>query len=129
MSLRKIKHPVEYSFLQWMNSHPDSAHWADRNRFFQFVKTVARFSARKWKNREYVKSRILAIKPTFDPEFLERHLDLFSVLLDFQQVQPLTSQLSISGRDVKKGHYIEVRVKNGAIQEVEVPFRHHRTTA
>jgi hypothetical protein len=122
MSLYKIKQPVEYAFLQWMNNFPDSAHPLDQKRFFEFVKTVCRYKAIKWKKPDYLRKRILEAKPHFDKEFLERRLDLYSKLLDFHRANPCSSQLQHSKKKVKDGHYIEIHVKNGIISEVERPL-------
>jgi hypothetical protein len=84
MSLYKIKQPVEYAFLQWMNNFPDSAHPLDQKRFFEFVKTVW-YKAIKWKKPDYLRKRILEAKPHFDKEFLEGRLDLYTKLLDFHR--------------------------------------------
>ncbi|HOI16244.1 MAG TPA: hypothetical protein PK036_07850 [Geobacteraceae bacterium] len=122
MSLFKIKNPVEYSFIQWMNNFPDSGHWADKERFFRFVKTVSRYKALRWKNANYLKKRILDRKPNFDADFLENILDLYSTLLEFQGSKAVSSQFRLSDRKVKTNHFIEIRVKNGVLIEEELPF-------
>lgn len=120
MTLRKIKQPVEYSFLQWINNYPDSGHWADKERFLKFVKTVCKYNATRWKEPEHLKYRILEAKPHFDPDFLNRLLDLYSDLIEFYKTGACPSTQLVN-RDVKKGHNIEMRVKNGNIYEIEVP--------
>ncbi len=127
MAVFKIKNPVEYSFLQWMNNHPDSTHWADKERFFRFVKVVARHGANTWKNRQYLKDRILEIMPSFDGELLEARLDLYYDLLDFQATRPLI-ETGINSSEVTTGHYIEIYVEKGLISEIEVPLQNHRTS-
>lgn len=122
MSLFKIKQPVEYSFLQWINNFPDSGHWADKERFFRFVKTVCRYNAKNWKKPDYLRKRILEAKPNFDQEFLDSLLNLYINLLEFYRAMAYSSQMQLSKRKVKKGHYIEIRVKNGIIYEVELPI-------
>ena len=47
-ALVKYKHPVEYSFRQWMGNYPESHHWADRERFIQFTKNVYVHNASKY---------------------------------------------------------------------------------
>jgi len=122
MAIRKIKQPVEYSFFQWINNYPDSGHWKDKERFFIFVKTVCKCNSSRWKDNKYLKKRILEVKPHFDPEFLERLLDFYGNLIQFYKTGSCpTIQLATSGT-VKKGHYIEVRVKKGVIQEIELPL-------
>jgi hypothetical protein len=59
MGLQKIKTPVEYSFYQWMNSFPDSTHPCDKKRFYTFVRTVCRYNAKKWKDINSVRQKIL----------------------------------------------------------------------
>ena len=119
MSLYRIRQPTEYSFLQWINSYPDSGHWTDEERFFEFVKTACIYRARKWKDSNYLRQRILDKKPHFDRESLDYHLDLYKILIKFYETEgcPITRR---SSREVKKGYYIEVRVKNGEICEREL---------
>ena len=59
MSLYKIKQPVEYSFLQWMNNYRDSGHWRDKERFLEFARTVCAHHATKWKRPEFLREKIL----------------------------------------------------------------------
>jgi hypothetical protein len=125
MSLFRIKNPVEYSFFQWMNSSPDSGHWADKERFLSFVKTVCRYKASKWKNRSYLKKKILENKPHFDKEFLENLLDLHLNLLEFHKSTACSSQFQIGSKEVKKDHFIEIRVEKGKIVEQELPLKSH----
>jgi hypothetical protein len=122
MSLYKIKQPIEYAFLQWMNNFPDSGHWADKERFFGFTKTVCRYKAKKWKKPDYIRKRILEAQPHFDQEFLEGLPNLYTNLLNFHRARAYSSQLQLSKRKVNEGHYIEIRVKNGIISEVELPL-------
>lgn len=121
MTIYKIKQPVEYSFLQWINNYPDSGHWADKGRFFEFVKTVCRYNATKRKKPEHLKKKILEAKPHFDPEFLDRLLDLYSNLIEFYKTSACQTTRLIR-RTIKKGHYIEVLVKKGNIHEIELPL-------
>ena len=121
MSLYKIKQPVEYTFLQWMNNYPDSGHWADEERFFRFVKTVCRYNASRWKKPDYLRKKILEVKPHFDQGFLDSLLNLYISLLEFYRTNACSST-RLSSRKIKKGHYIEVRVKKGNIYEVELPL-------
>ena len=121
MTIRKIKQPVEYSFLQWIKNYPDSTHWADKERFLRFVKTVCKYNATRWKKSDHLKNRILEAKPHFDPDFLDRLLDLYDNLIEFYKTEACPSTQSVN-RAVKKGHFIEVRVKKGIICEVELPL-------
>lgn len=122
MSIVKIKQPVEYSFLQWINNFPNSGHWKDKERFFRFVKTVCRYNARNWKKPNYLKKRILQTKPHFDKQILDGLLNLYADLLQFHKIRYCSSQLRVSKRNIKEGHYIEIRVKNGTILETELPY-------
>lgn len=121
MALRKIKQPVEYSFLQWINNYPDSGHWADKERFLCFAKTVCKYNATRWKRRDYVKNRIVKVKPHFDPDFLDRVLDLYDNLIQFHKTGACPAT-ELVHRTVKKGYYIELRAKKGIIYEVELPL-------
>ncbi|MEW5994772.1 MAG: hypothetical protein AB1744_10295, partial [Candidatus Zixiibacteriota bacterium] len=120
MSLYKIGNPVEFSFTQWMNNYPNSAHWADKERFFRFAKTVCRHNATKWKNTLFLRNRILERLPHFDQDFLESLLDLYANLIEFYKVLPLTGQFQHSDRKVRTGFYIKKYAKNGKILEKEV---------
>jgi len=122
MALVRIRQPVEYSFLQWINNHPDSGHWADKERFLRFVKTVCRYNANRWKRSNYLKSRILEVKPHFDPDLLDRLLDLYDDLIQFHKTGACISTQSVINRTSTRGHYIEVRVRNGIIYERELPL-------
>ena len=121
MTIYKIKQPVEYSFLQWINNYPDSGHWADKERFLRFVKTVCKYNATRWKKPDHLKKKILEAKPQFNCEFLDRLLDLYSDLIAFYKAGACPTTQSIR-RTIKRGHYIEVRVKKGNICEVELPL-------
>ena len=121
MTICKIKQPVEYSFIQWINNYPDSGHWADKERFFRFVKTVCRYNASRWKKTDFLKNKILEAKPHFDPEFLNRLLYLYDNLIEFHKTSACTTPRLVD-KLAKEGHYIELRVKKGNIYEVELPL-------
>lgn len=125
MNLIRIKNPVEYSFIQWMNNFPDSGHWTDKERFFRFVKTACRYKAHKWKNPNYLKTRIFDRNPNFDTDSLEIILNLYLNLLEFQGSKAVSSQIRVSDRNVKANHFLEIRVENGKIVEEELPFESH----
>lgn len=122
MSLFKIKQPVEYSFLQWINNYPDSGHWADMERFYSFVKTVCRYNATNWKKTDYLRKKILETDPNFKQSFLEYLLELYINLLDFYKANAYSSKLQMSERKIKRGYYVEIHVKNGSICEIEKPI-------
>ena len=125
MSLYKIKNPVEYSFLQWMNNFPDSGHWADMERFYCFVKTVCSHNARTWKKTDYLRKKIMEANPNFNQDSLDYLLELYINLLDFYKTKSCSSHRQMSERKIKEGCYIEIRVKNGIINEVEKPIHLH----
>jgi hypothetical protein len=93
MGLYKIKQPVEYAFLQWMNNFPDSTHPLDQRRFFTLAKTVCRYRAKKWQRPEYLRKRILETNPYFDTKFLGRLLNLYTKLLNFHEAIACSSRL------------------------------------
>lgn len=120
MGLRKIKNPVEYSFTIWMNNHPDSRHWADKKRFFAFVKTVCRYKAKRWKRADYLRNRILKYQVNFDREYLDKLLDLYLELLNYSEAHPLTGDFQFSDVNVTEGYYMELVARNGTISRKEV---------
>lgn len=123
MTLKKIKNPVEYSFFQWINNHPDSTHWKDKERFLIFVKTTCRYKAKKWQSPNFIKKQVLKYYPDFDADFLEKLLHLHGNLIEFHKTSSVTSEFVISEQVAKSGHYIEISVRNGEIVETEVPLK------
>jgi len=114
----RIKNPVEYSFHIWMSNHPDSRHWADKERFYSFVKTVCRYNAKKWKDARYFKKRVLQRARNFDPEYLDYLQDLFMQLIDFHKIPPFRCIGITEGPSTAEGNcYIERQVKDGQIIE------------
>ncbi len=127
MGLFVIKNPVEYSFHQWISAHPDSRHWADKERFYRFVKTVCRYNAKRWKDTNHVKTKILNKCPYFDKDYLEYLLRLYGKLIEFYKVLPTASGFQITDGHVKDAHYIEIQMKKGQIITKEVPIKRHIT--
>jgi hypothetical protein len=121
MAIIRIRQPVEYSFLQWINNYPDSGHWKDKERFLCFVKTVCKYNASRWKNSQYLKTRILEARPHFEADFLDRILDLYASLIQFYKTAECCHIQLTTRRNIKKGHYIELRAKKGVIQERILP--------
>ncbi len=105
-----------------MNNFPDSGHWADMERFFKFVKTVCRYKASKWKDQNYLKKKILEHTPHFDLNFLGYLLNLYVNLIEFHKSIAFSGQFQIGSREVKKDHFIELRVENGEVVEQELPI-------
>jgi Fe-S-cluster formation regulator IscX/YfhJ len=101
-----------------MSNYPDSGHWADKERFYSFVKTICRYNARKWKDTSYLKKRILERMPHFDPKYLDYLQDLFMQLIDFHKIPPLRSIGITEGPSTAESNcYIERQVKDGQIIE------------
>lgn len=121
MTIHKIKQPVEYSFIQWINNYPDSGHWKDEERFFCFVKTVCKYNASRWEKTDFLKNKILEVKPHFDPDFLEQLLSLYDTLIRFYKTYACATTRLVD-EPVKERHYIEVCVKKGNIYKVELPL-------
>ena len=62
------KNPTEESFIIWMDKFPESFHACDMKRFVQFVKTVIRYNAKKWREYKYFSERIIEMSPNFDKD-------------------------------------------------------------
>jgi hypothetical protein len=122
MGLVRIKTPVEYSFHQWMSAYPDSGHWADKNRFYTFARTICRYNAKRWKDTEFVRREVLKRKPHFDQEYLDYLIRLLDELIQYSKVYPIRSGLQFSHRDVKDDHYLEIKVKNDKLEMKEKPL-------
>jgi hypothetical protein len=125
MGLVRILTPVEYSFHQWMSAYPDSGHSSDKDRFYTFARTICRYNATKWHNREYVRQRILKRKPHFDPEYLEYFLRLLGELIQYSKAYPIPCGLQFSDRGVKDQHVLEISVKNDKLEMKEKPLQSH----
>jgi len=106
-----------------MSNYPDSGHWADKERFYSFVKTICRYNARKWKDTSYLKKRILERMPHFDPKYLDYLLDLLIQLLDFYKTAPLRS-IGMAERQgaANSNCYIERKVQDGKVIEKILPL-------
>lgn len=121
-ALVKYKNPVEYSFRQWMDNYPESAHWADRGRFVEFTKNVCVYNAKKWKDVVFLKQRILEIKPNFEEDCLSDLISAFEFMVDFYKTP--ARRLCIEDHiAIKKGYYIERGFKNGKYYENELPIK------
>ena len=122
MSLVKYKNPTEYTFDTWIKNYPESTHWADRERFLKFVKTVCAYNAKNWKNTRYLEEKILKEKPEFDKKRLQNILITYEYLIDFYKAPYIPRCWSIEDVKVKPGFYIERKVKNGKLYERELPI-------
>lgn len=123
MGLVKIVKPVEYSFHVWMSGSPDSTHWADKGRFYAFVRTICRYNAKKWENSEYVRQRIVARKPHFDRNYLEYLLRLLDDIIQYSKACPIAGGLQSWDLDVEDGHFLEISVKNDKLEMKQKPLQ------
>jgi len=110
------------SFYTWISQFPDSAHWCDEQRFLTFMKTICRFNARKWKDQNYLKSRILKEKPNFDQDFLDDILSLSQKLFDFYKTSPLPDSWIFEDGEIEDGFYLERGIKDGIKYEKRLPI-------
>lgn len=124
MALIKLKNQVELSFHNWLHQHPESMHPLDMKRFYVFVKCVCVYNAKKWKDSNFLKEKILELKPNFDPDLLERLLNLYENLIEFYRISALPRCWYIDDQvDAHDGYYIERGIKNGSIYQIEKPQR------
>ena len=85
--LVKIKNPVEHSFQLWICNYPESTHPSDEERFLKFVKNVCVYNARKWKDPDFLRKKVLTYKPNFNEKKLEQKLLIYEKLIDFHKVK------------------------------------------
>lgn len=117
MSLIRYKNHTEYAFIVWMSNFPDSFHPLDMRRFYVFVKTVARYRSKKWRDYEYFKLQILARKPHFGEEDIERLHDIMQKCLEFHK----TPYVDSSAHSDDGGYgYKQIGIKDGKIYEFDV---------
>lgn len=124
MTLVRYKGHTEYSFMIWINHYPESNHPTDDENFYYFIKTVCRYNAKKWKNTDYLKRRILEIIPNFNSVKLENIIADYVKLLNFYKTPHLPSGLfrDSNVREVRLGFCIERWFANGEFYEKEVPM-------
>lgn len=87
MTIHTTKHPVQYSFEQWITLSHGISHPSDEKRFFIFVKTVHAQNATRWKDCAFLKKKILDFNPEYDTDKLERIIQLYPTLLIFCKVK------------------------------------------
>jgi len=117
MTLIRYKNQTEYAFIIWMSNYPDSFHPMDMQRFYVFVKTVARYRSTKWRRYDYFSQQILAHKPHFAEEDIDKFHDIMLKCLEFHKV-PYIDSTNHSDDD---GYgYKQVGVKNGEIYEFDI---------
>lgn len=124
MTLVRYKNPTEYSFMIWMNHYPESNHPTDDENFYCFVKTVYRCNAKKWKNTDYLRMRILEIIPNFNSVKLENIIADYLKLLNFYKTPHSLSGSfkDTNARKVRHGCCIERWFEKGEFHEKEVPI-------
>ncbi len=122
IALVKYKNPVEYSFLSWVKSYPESAQYNDKKMFIQFVKNVCRYKASRWKNTDFLKQKILKQKPKFNEGRLQDLIIAFEYMVEFDKTDPLPHTWIIEDAEVEKGCYIERGVKNGQFYTKQLPI-------
>lgn len=121
MALIKYKKPVEYSFIVWMNGVPESNHPIDFEKFYSFVKNVCQYNASRWKDKIFLKNKILERKPKFNPKKLESTLYLYEHLIKFYKTNALPGSWIIEANtQVQRGCYVERGVKNGELYKKEI---------
>lgn len=101
-----------------MSQHPESTHWTDVERFYDFVHTIHRYrSEKKWLDYNYFRDRILALKPKFDEDRLQYLHEELAKLLRFKK----RSAIPTHGLDpYDKRGYVERGVEDGEIYEREI---------
>lgn len=117
MTLIRYKNQIEYAFIIWMSNYPDSYHWADMQRFYTFVKTVARYRSTKWRQYDYFRQQVLTRKPHFAADDIEKFHDIMMKCLEFYKA-PYIDTINHS-EDGGYG-YKQVGVKNGEIYEIDI---------
>ena len=115
-----IVNPIEYSLVQWLDGHPESGTPLDMRRFYRFVKTVCRHKATRWRDPEFVRARILSIRPSFNKRLLDQFLDLFSHLVEFNSAVPFEEGLSGADGAASGDDYLEISVSGGTVTTKEL---------
>ena len=126
ITLVKIKNPVEYSFLDWLKFRDDHLH--NKEKFVLFTRNVCAFSAKKWKNTDFVRNKILKKIPTFDQNKLRDLMIIFDYLIDFYTSKPMPRCWYIDNATARKGFYIERGVNKGKIYTKELPMPYNHQT-
>lgn len=116
MPILLIKNPVEYSFILWMNSFPESMHPSDMDRFYTFVRSVARYNGKRWRKYTYFKDQILVRKPLFDQEVIDEFWSLMQHCLAYHKASEMSSGTLID----KPGSHQQSGVLDGEIYFVDI---------
>lgn len=136
-NLVKYKSPIEYSFYQWIVDYPTSEEWKERilkepsvkgcpnlELFFKFVKTIMRQgNAKNWKNWDFIRKKILYIKPNFDQGELIILKKMFQNLIEFYKTPAFKKGIHMDPNiNIRSGYCLEKSVENGKFYEKEVPM-------
>ena len=116
MTLIRFKNQTEYAFLTWMGGFPESHHFLDDERFYRFVKCIARYRAKKWRDREYFEQRVLAHTLHFSPENIDYFWDKLQTCLHYHTTPYLDTRVENNGTH----GYKQIGVKNGEIYEIDI---------
>lgn len=117
MTLIRFKNQTEYAFIIWIDNHPESFHPLDMQRFYAFVKTVARYRSKKWRDYEHFKQQILAHASHFSQENIDYFYDLMKSCLAFHEATSVGSIELVSDENYGSK---EVGVKDGTIYEIDI---------
>lgn len=116
MALTRYKNQTEYAFIIWMSQFPDSYHWMDMQRFYMFVKTVARYRNMKWRRYDYFREQILVRKPHFAEHDIEKFHGIMMKCLEFYKAPYIDSTNHVDG----DYGYKQTGVKDGEIYEIDI---------
>lgn len=124
MAVVRYKNQSEYTFLVWLNNHPESFHPLDMERFHIFVKTVARYRSKKWEEYSYFKKRVLEHTPNFNEDNIDLFHEKLEELLRFYKVCPMPTirleELRGIEKDSLKSGLFQRGVKDGKSYIVEI---------
>lgn len=120
-----IVNPIEYSLVQWLEGGPESGKPLDMGRFYRFVKTVCRYKTTRWRNSEFVRDRIMSLRPSFNRRLLDQFMDLFSHLVNFSSSIAVEGGLTYEDMRVADDHYLEIRVTGGTVSTRELLLREY----
>lgn len=116
MKIIKHKTPTEESFLLWIKGHPESFHSLDERRFYQFAHCIFSYSAKKWLEKSYFKSRILKIKPDFLLNYIDEFYNRLCIIKEYRKSWTLTGITTCLDGD----GYVQRQVIDNEIMEVAI---------
>lgn len=74
MKIIRHRTPTEECFLVWINNYPETFHVLSEKNFYQFAHCVFSYRSIKWLDKNYFKTRILELKPHFQPCNIDKKL-------------------------------------------------------